>query len=472
MFVGRKNELIELDRINRLNKASLVVVRGRRRIGKSTLIAQFSKNHSNFIEIQGLAPRESLTNEDQLSHFCESMSRELKLPSLPFKNWGDAFEFLAKQISDQKTLLFFDEISWMAQYDKDFVGHFKIAWDIHFKKCPQLMLVICGSVSSWIDKNILNGTGMMGRISLNLELKELELPLCNRFWRDKPVAAIDKLKMLTVTGGIPRYLEEIDSQRDAEQNISSLCFSPSGILFNEFNQIFKDIFSQRADIYHRIVTELVDQKLTQLELCQRLRIEKNGTFSSYLDDLEKSGFIARDYKFNLSSGKKSKLSRYRLKDNYLRFYLKVIEPKRASLISGALKANEVMSILPWDGLMGLQFENLVLNNLQQVVRHLEINPSTLVNASPYFQSKTLRVEATQVDLLIQCKNTIYICEIKFIQKITTKVIDDVRSIMNKLKTSPTTSLRPVLIYAGKLEKGVSDSDFFDHLISFETLLCE
>lgn len=91
MFVGRKNEFIQLNRIDCLNKASLIVVRGRRRIGKSTLIEQFSKNHSNFIEIQGLAPRENLTNEDQLLLFCERMLRQLSLLSLPFMNWGFAF---------------------------------------------------------------------------------------------------------------------------------------------------------------------------------------------------------------------------------------------------------------------------------------------------------------------------------------------------------------------------------------------
>jgi uncharacterized protein len=206
MFIGRKEELSELKRIEELEKASLVVVRGRRRIGKSTLIEVFAEHYPKFIEIQGLAPRDKISNAGQLTNFCTRMSSQLQLPEIQFKNWNDSFEFLAKQIGQNKTLLFLDEISWMAQYDKDFVGHFKIAWDLYFKKCNQLMLVLCGSVSSWIDQNILNSTGLMGRVSLSLQLKELSLPLCNQFWKTKKVSSREKLKILAITGGVPRLM--------------------------------------------------------------------------------------------------------------------------------------------------------------------------------------------------------------------------------------------------------------------------
>ena len=215
---------------------------------------------------------------------------------------------------------------------------------------------------------------------------------------------------------------------------------------------------------------LVDRKLTQLELCEALHIDKSGTLSAYLEDLEASGFIARDYKYNLKTGTRSKFSQYRLKDNYLRFYLKVIEPKRNSLESGSIHSNEVFNLLPWDSILGLQFENLVLNNLDHVLTVLEINRSTLINAAPYFQNSTQRQKSTQVDLLIQCKNTIYLCEIKLRNTITSSVIDDMKAKISRINIPSTTTIRPVLIYVGSLESAVEKSGFFDCLLSFDELL--
>ncbi|PWU14028.1 MAG: hypothetical protein C5B50_18040 [Verrucomicrobia bacterium] len=98
------------------------------------------------------------------------------------------------------------------------------------------MLVLCGSVTSWIQDNILNQTGFVGRCSWQFRLPPLALPACNLFWRGKPVSAAEKLKILSVTGGVPRYLEEIDPAQTAEQNIRRLCFHAGGMLFREFDQ--------------------------------------------------------------------------------------------------------------------------------------------------------------------------------------------------------------------------------------------
>jgi uncharacterized protein len=469
-FIGREKELAQLCRTRELKKASLVVVRGRRRIGKSTLVQQFGKDFPIFLESQGLAPREGMSNGEQLQHFCKRITRQLDLPEAQFRDWEDAFEFLAKQINEKSALLLLDEISWMAQYDKDFVGQFKIAWDLHFKKCPNLIVVLCGSVSSWIDQNILNNTGLMGRISLTLTVNELPLNLCNLFWQGKSVSSMEKLKILSVTGGVPRYLEEIIPSRSAEDNLGNLCFHPTGILFHEFQSIFRDIFSNRASAYQRIVECLVDQRNSYVEICRHLGTEKSGVISSYLEDLESSGFIRREYKYSLSTGKKSKLSRYRLRDNYLRFYLKVIAPKADSLLSGVLTPETAISSMPWDSILGLQFENLVLNNLDAVFDHIQLDRHNLMSASPYFQNATNRSEAVQIDLLIICKYSVYVCEIKFRKKINVQVIADLQTKIKKLKIPKHLSVRPVLIYVGELEAQVKENGFFDHLMSFEELL--
>ena len=145
----------------------------------------------------------------------------------------------------------------MANGDKDFVGKLKGIWDTKFKKNNKLILVLCGSVSSWIEQNILNDKGFMGRISLSIELEEMPLYDCNKFWEKKGVSSYDKFKLLSITGGIPRYLEEIQPHQTAEQNIKRMCFTKGGILLNEFEKIFADIFDKRAEDYKRIVKALV-----------------------------------------------------------------------------------------------------------------------------------------------------------------------------------------------------------------------
>ena len=95
----------------------------------------------------------------------------------------------------------------------------------------------------------------MGRISLRLVIRELSLPHCNQFWgaQAKRTAAQDKLKVLAVTGGVPRYLEEIQPQQTAEQNIGWLCFREGALLFDEFDRIFADLFDKKAQAYRKIV---------------------------------------------------------------------------------------------------------------------------------------------------------------------------------------------------------------------------
>src|SRR5262249_54200929 len=142
----------------------------------------------------------------------------------------------------------------------------------------------------------------------------------------------EKFKVLCVTGGIPRYLELIRPTMTAEQNIERLCFSKEGILFTEFNRIFSDVFSRRAPIYKKIVENLTYGSANQKTILENLGYSSfSGAISEYLNDLVETGYLARDYTWHLESGQQAKLSQYRLRDNYLRFYLRYIAPKRASI---------------------------------------------------------------------------------------------------------------------------------------------
>ncbi len=131
---------------------------------------------------------------------------------------------------------------------------------------------------------------------------------------------------------------------------------------------------------------------------------------------------------------------------------------------------DLANLNDWLSVMGLQFENLVLNNLPKILKILSISGESLLSASPYFQNATKRKHGVQVDLLIQTKFTYYIVEIKFRQKIGRSVIDEVVQKISKLSIPKTVSVRPVLIYQGVLSKNIINENFFSALISFDQLL--
>jgi AAA+ ATPase superfamily predicted ATPase len=471
MFLGRTKELQILDRLMNLKKASFVVCRGRRRIGKSTLIEEFGKKYRHFYEFQGLAPRKGITNQSQLDNFSRLLKDQFDLPDFTFKNWTEAFSLLAKQTEKEKALILLDEISWMAASDSDFVGQLKIAWDTKFKKNNNLILVVCGSVTSWLDQNILNSSDFMGRVSATITLEELPLNLCNEFWGKKKtlVSSYEKFKLLSITGGIPRYLEEINFNDTAENNISKMCFADDGILFHEFDKVFNDIFLKRATNYKQIIKTLVSGKLSFVDICEKLKLKPNGVLTNYLSDLELSGLITRDYVYHLN-GKKSKLSQYRLKDNYLRFYLKYIEPNKEKIKENLFTFKSLENLTGWETILGFQFENLVLNHKNIIHDILEIPADAVVSSSPYFQYQTQRTAACQIDWLIQTKNTLYICEIKFRKKIGTEVIKEMVDKAKKLKYPKHYSIRPVLIYEGALAPSLTHDDYLYRMINFGNLL--
>lgn len=469
MFFGREIELELLRNFFQRQIAGIVVCCGRRRIGKSTLI-QHAAQGLPFYEFYGLSPREGITNQDQLDHFSRLLTRHFSIPMMNFSDWQEALDMLATLTRNGPFIIFLDEISWMGGKDKDFPGKLKGVWDTRLKKNSELKLILCGSVSSWIQENILKSKGFMGRVSLTIDLEELPIHQTNLFWSTTPyISAFEKFKILCVTGGIPRYLEEIDPKLDAEKNIKQLAFTPGALLVEEFDKIFSDLFGKNAEDYQSIVRTLVHQPLSSEEIAQTLNQELSGHFSHKLATLKECGFLVRDYVWH-SKKRAQKLSKYRLKDNYLRFYFKYIEPKK-DLIEKKLYHDIDLENLPdWTSILGLQFENLVLNNLAAIIDKLGISPESLYSASPYFQNPTKSHPGCQIDLLIQTKYTTYVCEVKFCKTIGLDVIPEVMQKIERLKIPKTISLRPVLIYQGELSKQVVKENFFSHLIAFDDLL--
>ena len=447
-FIGRKKEIEILNRFIQKETASLIVVRGRRRIGKSRLIEEFSKQFKHY-SFSGIAPTQKTTKQSQLD---------------------EAMACLIYQTKNGRIVILFDEISWMGSKDPEFLSKLKNIWDQNFKKNNKLILILCGSASSWIEKNILSSTGFLGRISHTLTLGELKLPDCHQFWGKYAhnLSAQEKFKMLAVTGGVPRYLEEINKSLSAEENIKNLCFTRGALLVDEFNNIFSNVFLRKSDTYRKLVEIISTGPKEFNEICKILNHESNGRILEYLEELVLSGFVKRDYSFNIKNGVDSKLSKFRLSDNYLRFYIKYISKYKTKIERNSFEFKSLSNLENWYSIMGFQFENLVLNNKQYIWKALNISPDEIVSENPFFQRKTARQPGCQIDYLIQTKfSTLYICEIKFSKhSIPIQIIDEVQKKIDNLIKPKCISCRPVLIHVNGAAKDIEEADYFTKIIDF------
>ena len=466
-FVGRKFELGCLQRLLDRRAASMVVVKGRRRIGKSRLIREFITPYPNCSFI-GLPPEKNTTAQSQRDEFVRQFRAQFDLPPIVADDWGDIFTWLGKVTATGRIIIVLDEITWMGSQDPNFLGKLEIAWEKYFSTNPQLTLILCGSVSQWIEKNILSSTGYFGRVAWEMTLGQLPLQHCNQLldklgFKEPPH---EKLTLLSLTGGIPWYIELFNPSLSINENIKMLCFQPDGLFTKEYKRLFHDLFGKKGDIYQKIVELIAIKPSQQKIISETLRYSSSGTLSQYLDELVTSGFLSRDFSWNFKTGKNSKISRYRLKDNYLRFYLKCIEPKLTEIEKGYFKQRALSSIPGLASIMGLQFENLILQNRREVWQALQINEEEVINDNPYLQHQTKAQQGCQIDYLIQTRfNVLYACEIKFSKnKIGVDVIEDIKQKLERLKIPQRFSIKPVLIHASDTTEELKEAHYFANII--------
>lgn len=472
-LIGRDDELKTLVALKSKRTASLVVLWGRRRIGKSTLAQLFGSSFPKFFQFQGLGPREKQKNQDQLNYFAERLQDYFGLPQMKLRSWSEAFTVLASQCQTGSVCILLDEISWLGGKDKDFSGRLKIAWDTQFKGNPKLVLIVCGSVSAWIQKNILSQTDFVGRISLAIQLKELSLSEVNNFWSRKSlnIGLAEMFNALLLTGGVPKYAEEMAEKTPIAKQIQRKCFTQSGFFFQEFDRVFSDIFGRRSHSLKPLVKALSTRRMAAATLARLLGKPLNGKFLESIDHLVLSGFVERE-RIQLISGEESSKTLYRLKDNYLRFYIRLIDPRKRAIEQDQLRALSVESLPGWDSFCGQQFENLIYSSLSQVYALLGIDTVKIISAGPYQQTKSSRNKSScQVDLMIHEKRSnYYICEIKS-GEVSAQVTKEVERKIEAIKFPKVSSIRPVLICAfidNKTRDNLADS--FYKIITLEELL--
>ncbi len=475
-FFGREDELSQLSALWNKRVSSLVTCRGRRRIGKSTLVEHFSTiTKSRFLKIEGRRPRPGMSNADELAAFASQLADQSDAERTPPASWSDAFHRLSREIrDDERTVVLLDEISWLAYFDDAFADDLKIAWDNVLKKHDRLILVLCGSVSSWIRENIVDNGAYLGRRSLDIVVRELPLHDCARFWgaAAERTSVTEVFDILSVTGGVPRYLEEIDPAMSASENIRRLAFLRNSILRVDFDEMFTDVITRRPAFTGSVLRALVDGPKGADDIAAELSVPRSGNITLALQQLEEAGLVAREAGRNPETGKPVKDRRYRIRDNYVRFYLKFIEPVKEVIDEGLFDFSSLEQFIGWESIMGLQFETLVINNSPDLLRALHMGRVLVLSAAPYRRNPApkSRRKGVQIDLLLQTRQSVCIVEIKRRRHIGPEIVDEVQEKCRRLSRPSGVSLKTALVYDGDLAPSVEADGFFDAIVPARSLL--
>ena len=309
---------------------------------------------------------------------------------------------------------------------------------------------------------------------MDLVVPELPLSECVKFWGER-AARIDPTEIvdvLSVTGGVPMYLQEIDPALSADENIRLLAYSPNSVLRVDFDDMFTDVITDQPLFTGKVLRALVEGPKTVTEIATELAIEKGGRISDAMDRLAEAGLVSPDAGRNPETGAEVRERRYRLRDNYSRYYLKLIEPVKDMIDAGAYRFTSLSKLEGWNAVMGLAFENLIVNNYVELLPHLHLGGACVTSAAPYRRSGTRGRKGAgfQVDLLVQTEGNIGLVEIKRKREIDKSIIAEVDAKVKKIARPDGVSIRTALVYDGALSAFVETNGYFDAIVPFKKLL--
>jgi len=462
-FIGRHHEINELDQLYRAKGAKLAVIYGRRRVGKSTLVEQCmsGKPHLHF---DGL---EKVRTQGQIEQFTLDLANQIKEPLLhnvKFDNWSAVFDYLTDYLSKnkkKKIILLLDEFQWLAVNQSKLVSLIKSYWDRHWSKL-NILLILCGSVSSFMIKRVIKSKALYGRINWELCLRPFT-PNETLQLLDAKRSKDEVLLYSIILGAIPKYLQEINPNRSLEQNINKLFFIENALFTNEYEKIFYSQFKEYR-IYERIASLLNERPYTLAEIAKRVKITSGGGLKTYLINLEKATFITSYVPFD--KGFNSKLLKYKLTDEYLRFYFKYVQPHLKLINENRTRNLFEQLVKPnWQSWLGFAFENFCIKNAYYLAKIMGFQDQVL-NWGPYFKRND---QGFQVDLIYRRQDkVITVCEIKYHDKpIGVEVVHEVKRKCELLDIPAGYTLERALISRHGPDQSLKTLGYFHHLVTVD-----
>ncbi|MDR1118919.1 MAG: ATP-binding protein [Bifidobacteriaceae bacterium] len=409
-LVGRETERRELQRLYDSGRPELAVVYGRRRVGKTFLIDQTLGKDGFAFAASGAVGG---SRRFQLQSFDRALERH-GWPRPASRSWGDAFEALRGHLASgdrsRRQVVFLDEFPWFDTRGSDFRASFGLFWNEYASKDPSLMVIVCGSATSWIIKHLLKDRGALhNRATARMRIEPLTLGECEELFRDRGVVLnrYQQLESAMIFGGVPFYLDLFDPALGLAQNVDRLCFAGNGALRGEYGELYRSLFAH-PERHMRVVEALAAKPsgLGRDELIGAAGLVTGGAASGTLEELEQCGFISYDADFTRPSNG----GYYRLVDPFTLFHLRHMAPNPGAdehfwtngLDAGARRA--------W---AGLAFEQVCLAHVPQIKRRLGIaGVSTTATAWRSRRSSP----AAQIDLVLDRRDGVVdLCELKYTQ---------------------------------------------------------
>ncbi|MCR5456043.1 MAG: AAA family ATPase [Bacteroidales bacterium] len=409
-IIGRQQERLLLDRYSRSGRAEFVALYGRRRVGKTFLIKQHFANNFDFYMSGTIDAPKSV----QLNNFRDALVNagltDAKLP----KNWQEAFAMLRQLLSQkmndkQRCIVFIDEIPCLDTPKSGFVGALDHFWNTWASDCSNMMLIVCGSATSWIVDNIIdNHGGLHNRITHEMYLRQFSIGEVEKYLSaygfDYDRYSICQLYM--AIGGVPYYLSLLDNSKSVAQNIDALFFGIKAQLKNEFERLFKSLF-KNSEQYIQVIEILATSPngMSRDEIAERSKIISGSRLTMILRDLENCDFI-RHFR---SRGKKIRANQqfYHIIDMFTMFYFRFCRRETSDSDFWQHTVN-TPAVNTWSG---LAFEKLCFLHIDQIKKALGIEK---IHTEYYSWRSTSTEPASQIDLAIErADRMINICEIKF-----------------------------------------------------------
>ena len=425
MFVGREKELAFLESKYTAENGQLIVLYGRRRVGKTETLKEFCKNKPHVF----FACREC-TDKLQLRTFSEKMLKE-DIPARryisQFENWEQAFRSVTDLPSgDKKKLLIIDEFPYMCRGNTSIPSVLQNLWD-EVLKDKNLMIVLCGSSMSFIEKELLSEKNpLYGRATGVYRMTEMDFYDAVKFFPD--YSDTDKVIAYSVLGGIPHYLKQFDPKKSLAENIKNNILTKGCVLYSEVDFLLRQELRE-TPIYNSLIEAIALGNTKLNEISQKSLVDDTSKTSTYLRNLIQLGIVEREFSVDAGTKKRANTNRgtYKLTDNFFRFWYAFVFANYSELEAGDVDGVFHYSVEPQlHQFASMPFEDVC----RQYVRKLQ-----QANALPFryahigrWTGKTTvrdtsapggtRIAETEIDILAVSKsrNEYLVCECKFKNK--------------------------------------------------------
>jgi len=443
-MIGRVKELEILSNACEQNESKLIAVYGRRRIGKTYLINHMFNEHKKDCLFFRFTGSYMLDSSIQLENFIESIYDWFKIePPKEITNWMGGFSLLKKaiittQTQNQKVVIFLDEVPWIDKKNSSgFLGALGYFWNEFALNHKNIVLILCGSNSSWIKNKIFEDSSgpLYQRLDIKIHLKPFDLRDTKEYLKKEKKFQIDDktiAETYMVFGGVAKYLSLLDSTKTIAQNIDELIFNIDGHLNKEYSEVLKSLFDTKASYYSSIIKVLSKKQsgYTQTELANVLGEKSGSKIKDAVAELSEAGFIVSLSKLG------SKINaKYIISDPFILFYNKWVQEFSKNELISLQKPyfSSVMSSQKYAIWSGFAFEVLCLVNIDL---YLQTRMTKGLAKSYGYWNFTGNDEdnGVQIDFIVEYENSVYdIVECKFYSKEFTISKEYKESILHKIE---------------------------------------